>query len=501
MSLARPPSSHASLLERIRSNIHSYWPEWLTLCAFSALVAFAIPYHEPFADEAQAWQLARSLSLPVLFHSYLRYEASPGLWHFLLWILVHAHVTYTGMHWVCGGIAVGGASLLIFKSPFPRYIKLLLPFTCFLLFQFAIVARSYALVPILLFSIALCWKKNPALPLLLLGLLANTSLHAAVFSGGLAIVYLVEQLRKDRPEWARRRQILIGVIALLALWAFAIWTAWPPKDNAFFGSYTHGNQRFLFSALRSLFWGTCEPWILSFPYWIAIASLFAARRRLLYLLPVVFFAGFSGFSLANWWHVGLLTPLVITLLWITWPASFDKPSRREFIGRIAVVVMAIMQIFWSVNAIRFDHDNAYSPDLATAEFLRPLVQRGARVAVTYSDDPEGRGYRSVGILPYFDHNIFINLPDFFWSWSTRNPTEEMFLKTLPSGPSVVVVEVRSMHPEIPVNMLDPKIQLLDRSGYRFSHMFCGAMPMGFQIGEKNCHLIFQRVAGQQPTRK
>jgi hypothetical protein len=44
----------------IRKRIRWFWPEWTALSFYAALAAFAIPYHEPFADEAQAWQLARS---------------------------------------------------------------------------------------------------------------------------------------------------------------------------------------------------------------------------------------------------------------------------------------------------------------------------------------------------------------------------------------------------------------------------------------------------------
>ena len=111
------------------------WPEWTILSLYAVLVAFAIPYHEPWADEAQAWQLARSLSLPALFQTYIRYEGSPGLWYFLLWPLIRLHVSYTALHWICGTIAVGATALLVFKSPFPRYLKLVLPFTYFLLFR------------------------------------------------------------------------------------------------------------------------------------------------------------------------------------------------------------------------------------------------------------------------------------------------------------------------------------------------------------------------------
>jgi len=183
-------------LDAVRTELRLRWPEWTAISVFAAVVAFVIPYHEPWTDEAQGWQLARSLSLRSLFQTHIHYEATPGLWHFLLWILNRAHVSYAGMHWICGAIAVVAAGLLVFISPFPRYLKLTLPFTFFLVYQYAVIARGYLLVPLILFSIAVGWKKSPLVVAALLGLLANCALHAAAISGGLAIVYFVEELRK-----------------------------------------------------------------------------------------------------------------------------------------------------------------------------------------------------------------------------------------------------------------------------------------------------------------
>ena len=177
------------------------------------------------------------------------------------------------------------------------------------------MARSYVLVPGLLYLIAFFWKRSPLVLALLLGLLANVALHASVISGGLALVYLIEQVRSGGvKDPGRTRRYLLGALILFSLWAFAVWTAWPPKDNAFFASYDHGSRSLLWSAFTSLLWGTCEPTVLSIPFWIAIVAWFGARRKLFYLLPVLFFAAFSGLVLANWWHVGLLTPLLLCLL-------------------------------------------------------------------------------------------------------------------------------------------------------------------------------------------
>jgi hypothetical protein len=274
------------------SRIGKLLPECVALLAFATLVAATIPWHEPFADEAQAWQLARTFSLPELFQTYIRYEAAPGLWHFLLWIFIRLHVSYSGLHWICGAIATLAAAVLLFKAPFPRYLRLSLPFTYYLLFQYAVVARNYVLAPLLMFLIAACWRKSPLIVAVLLGLLANVSLHAATISGGFAILFLLEQLRSSDGRRERKTLLIWGALVVLCLYALAIWTAWPPHDLPL--SRFRGVSRPIVTAtIGALTVGICDPWLLGFVFWIAVAVCLRARRRMLYLLPAGLFAVFS----------------------------------------------------------------------------------------------------------------------------------------------------------------------------------------------------------------
>src|SRR5579863_3605114 len=160
---------------QIRSRVF----ETVILAVYAVLVASAIAHHEPWADEAQAWQLARYLSLHDLFFTYLHYEGHPILWFIVLRALNLLGVSYAGMHWMCGAIGVAGTALFLFYAPFPKYLKALLPFTYFLLFQYVVVGRSYVFVPPLLYLVAMQWRKNPLVLAVLLGLLANVEMHAA----------------------------------------------------------------------------------------------------------------------------------------------------------------------------------------------------------------------------------------------------------------------------------------------------------------------------------
>jgi len=65
--IAHPAQSAVSA--RPRRYLQSLWPEGTALCTYAFLLAIAIPFHEPWGDEAQAWQLARNLSLRSLFQT------------------------------------------------------------------------------------------------------------------------------------------------------------------------------------------------------------------------------------------------------------------------------------------------------------------------------------------------------------------------------------------------------------------------------------------------
>jgi hypothetical protein len=347
-------------------------------------------------------------------------------------------------------------------------------------------------VPGIMYLIAWRWKKSPVILALLLGLLANLALHAAVLSAALAIVYTMERLRAvDLRENESRRQLLFGALLLLGLYAFALWTAWPPHDLLL--SRVRGQSRsFLGCSIASLVWGLCQPWLLSIPFWGAIAVCLHARRSLFFLFPVVCFACFSGAVYANFWHVGLLTPLVLCLLWITWPAPGGSLSMQEHSGRAALTLLVATQILWSAYAIAYDHAYAYSPDRAAAQFLTPFVRSGASIAVTYLDEPEGnQAFDSVGILPYFDHNIFMNQPMSFWLWSSKNPTEAQFYIALRSRPQLIIAEERTHDKDMWTAAQKTKLELLTKAGYRMTNVFCGSMPERFELRESSCHVVFQ----------
>src|SRR5262249_1806498 len=124
---------------------------------------------------------------------HLRYEGTPGLWHALLHALIRVGIPYSGMAVVGGLAAAAGASLLPRFSPFPALVRCLLPFTFFVSYQYAVLARSYNLLAPFLFGAAILFPRRRERPLAfaaLLVLLSNASLHGFLIASGIGAVIL-----------------------------------------------------------------------------------------------------------------------------------------------------------------------------------------------------------------------------------------------------------------------------------------------------------------------
>ena len=467
-------------------------PEILALSGYVALLTYAIPRHEPWADEAQAWQLARSVPIQQLFTHFLREEGSPGLWHLLLAGLSWLHVTYSGYHWAAGIIATIGVALLIFVSPFPRSIRLALPFTFFFAFQYAVVARSYVLVPALMFCLALSWRRSPIVVALLLGLLGNVAAHVLMLSIGFAWVYLVEIWRGDRKVESRSHLYLAGGLVAI-LYSFALWTVLPhPSDLTYLEPY---QQQFglasklatwVIRAFLSVSFAVMKPGILAIPLWIFIALRFSNSGRQYYLLPIVTFAMFSA-NHVNFWHAGLVIPTVVTLFWIAWP-GIRQPQISSALT-ISVACFIVMQWGWTIYAVRY-HPYASAPE--TARFLAPRVTAGDNMALTYVDHDEMRAYNSIAIAPYFDHPIFLNQQSPFWLWRSNQNTPEQFKTAMAHNPSLVLAVFYGREKFDPAkHLIGPRMLFLRQQGYHLTHTFCAEKPEGFGWREETCDLVFE----------
>ncbi len=542
--------------------------EGISLAIYSLLLALCIPYHESWFDEAQAWMIARDSTLFDLFVHRLHYEGSPGLWHFLLWVAIRLGIPFLGMHVMAGCVAVLGAFVWLQYCPLPRVISLLMPFTFFLQYEYAVVARSYVLTPLFAYLLLALYQNRESSPMLFCivsGLFANCSLHMAAFSAGLAIIYASDRLRGKPSPLLAARKLLAPATVLVLFFVASAATAVPTAD----GSSTAANpvvetirksvssqavlpQRENRGELVSVTAEAVPPKQnpIAQAVWRAMsqgssgnaspAHHFVIDGRTIRHLLVVLTAATASVSTSNVLAIGFLCLLAVNLaqahLWITllpwlliqccnllvvgeahhfgllwialtcaiWGLSLEPvQSTRHLILRTALyvylLVLVILQIGWSVHALRGDVMSAYSGSQQTSAFLASLPPH-VRIAA-FDDD-------SITVNAYLPRSPYFNQHVDYWPFSRTKDPSLFLAQVIAEKPDVVSLKMSS--PDQPVMyqwvkmtnpgaiFVDPVLlKLLLADHYHETHRFCGHRYFRDSSESTDCRLIFEPISKSQ----
>jgi hypothetical protein len=218
------------------------WADAIALALFFAMGAYALHFHEKWDDEAQAWLIARDNSVWQIIRHRLHYEGAPPLWHLLLHLFHLAGGPYAGIGWFGLGIATAGMYVWLRWSPLPAVLRLLLPFTFFFQYQYAVISRSYVLIPVLTFSLCALFRRRQKILLFAFcaGLLASVSLQGFALSVSLVALFIREHFGAELRRYVKHRQRIAwpsparASAALFAIMACAaMYSAIPAPDLNF----------------------------------------------------------------------------------------------------------------------------------------------------------------------------------------------------------------------------------------------------------------------------
>ena len=190
--------------------------------------------HAMWRDELQAFMLAAASPTPLDLFANLKYEGHPGLWHLLLWVITRFTSDPIWMQVAHLLIALGIWALIWCASPFKPFEKLLLLLSYYLFWEYFVISRNYALGVLLgLGFVALCVRRPEQRfwPWVLLGLLANTSVYAAIWSFALAALFVF----RNRTAW---HALLPGAAIYLGVCVLAVATMIPAPGNSLHGTLT-----------------------------------------------------------------------------------------------------------------------------------------------------------------------------------------------------------------------------------------------------------------------
>lgn len=423
----------------------------ITLIIYLLGVCTVSFFHEPWFDEAQSWAIARSGTIKEILFEIPHYEGHPPLWHLIL-----APFAKLGAPYELSLAAVNiffmtlAVAVLLFKSPFPKLIRCLLPFNFFLFYQYGVVSRPYCILVLAIFLAAACYKnrnEHPVKYLLCLALMCAVHSYGIIIAGCLCIVWLIEifteykksgklaDILKDRRCW---------LMFCLLIFAMLVMAAIVPDENVYLGGKmsSETEKKFDFSCINILFCFVIfsDSIITSFFNYAGVPSEIASqipvivvsillvalfvtityrnKKLLTFLLPYGVLSIFGSFVYISPHHIGVITAFVIFVLWIIVDES-GKVLLPEYMNKISakigkklkVIVKAIaflpllIPIAWSCTSSYFDIRYPYWFDEA-ADFIKEY----------HLDDYKIMGYWQQVLNGEIDDDAFWNVDEADYMW-------------------------------------------------------------------------------------
>ncbi|MFP4355535.1 MAG: hypothetical protein ACLFUJ_10485 [Phycisphaerae bacterium] len=392
---------------RLHRQVRSAWLVGIW-AALAVLLAVNLYFHEMWRDELQALGVARAASNPVeLLTETIRYEGHPGLYHLVLWAgsrLTDSPNLLKVVNWVFCAATMG---LLLWRAPFPLWVRMALCCSYVLLYEFGTISRAYSLAALLAVGI-LClhpwqrrWKWLAGAGLIFL--LCQTSGYGAALAGALVAGMTIDHLRTHGYRGLGRICLLLALAGVSVVLAAA--QAFPPDDRHAVPSASGRNVQtvlrigglaaetfFPAPAFHVGYWRLNVYNAVAWPWLAILGGLLAGGFWLLWLwrlrkVPAAMWTLAIGAllmgSIAFWVlpgdkrHWGHLLLILVAGWWMGKAGGVDplaRPgSRRAGLLRGMLLVSLVLQVLAGLSASALDWFLPFSHSPRAAELIRRHV--------------------------------------------------------------------------------------------------------------------------------
>lgn len=428
--------------------------KYICFLFFIVLISVISFFHEPWYDEAQAWQIARCASLYDIFFTIPHFEGHPPLWHLILAPFAKLGLPYEFSLSFVNIIFMSAAVwLIIFKTKLPDIMKLTFPFTYFVFYQYGVVSRPYSVMALAFMLCAVFYKdkeKKPFRMVLSLMLLCAASAYGIVYAFLICIAWLIEIMKGKNffafvKDFVKSRTFYS--LLLLACFAFALLLMILPSKNSLVAvSKTEADvlsfvNNYLYTFLIMPFDATIGSvntadvnifredfinpayipyFILSFAIYVLLFIFAKKSRKTPLFLPFVLMPLFFGSVFLYCHHIGLFMLYLIFFVSVCFETYKPTVENTSAISGTTFFLMftyitIIVQLLWTIGSCALEITKKYysGRDIAkyisendlTDQYLLPMG------SVIKNGFDFSRSAYAVSVLPYFDQNIFPTVPE------------------------------------------------------------------------------------------
>lgn len=366
--------------------------------------------HEPWVDEAQSWIIARDANTSEIVWNIARYEGSFPLWHLTLRLFINLGLNYEHLYIVPIIISAIGLIVFLKKVEAPKFVKILLPFSYYIFYQYTIIARSYSYLLLAFSLIASTYKKRIKEPLkyvLALSFMSLISIHGMIISVILGIAFLIEIIKEKNIKKYIKELVVFAIIILLE-----VIVLWPRSDlyMTVAAAYTIPD---IIKSLVNMLIGNGSVIIkvyniISIIMFILLAiNLVKTKNKDLFITILVLF-GFMFVIRFGSHHSGILFLFVIFGIICKYDEIKIKNTNIDKIFMIVLIMYAACSIIPAIN----DYGHEYSGAKEMAEYIE---EKGCS-----KEEIFGFGYKTVAVQAYFKENIYKNRPETIYRWTISN---------------------------------------------------------------------------------
>lgn len=421
------PDVSANRATNLRKRLFTWFAEQRLHCiVFIAYVTVTVTvscFHEPWFDEAQAWLIARDCSWKELLTVRTHYEGHPPLWWMLLAIPAKLGMPYEiglkSLNLMCAALMIW---LLEFKTKLPELLKVILPFSYFLCYQYGVTSRPYALMIAAMLLIAINWNNRNTKPwpvILSMMLLCATSSYGLAIAGMLALNWTIQFLCGERSLIKNKQRfaglVLLLVFAIILLlnvlpapgtyhgdfdihgtattspaWV-SVFNTWlvMPSETLFTSTLSDGNMQFIALTPSELF----MPCVMSCLMWCFLIRICLRRKTASLLLTTYLGISVAFTAHLSMHHAGIILGFFIAILaidcdiekinsndWPQWIRNLNnrvmtllgpkKTERYLRFFKILGLIFMLVSVYWTASASICDIRYDYSSSRAVASFIK-----------------------------------------------------------------------------------------------------------------------------------
>jgi hypothetical protein len=425
---------------------------------FFAAVLLQVSHHVMWRDELRTWQIARDSSGLLSLGHNMRYDAVPFLWNSIVFVLTRFFDRPIGMQLVHAAIAAAVVFVVARWSPFSRTSIVLFAMGYFPLFEYAVIARSYALT-FLLIAIACALIAQPRVRMLWLAgvlfLLTQVSLWGPLFAGLLLTAGAAKAFLAERDSQTDTKTIAAAagiVVAGVALCLFQLLPGPGPSFTSAWHDIAWSRRiiRTIASVFRGLvpvptpgehFWNTNI--VDEFPIAQAIIGVgllgfigfvLAARpvAFAVFCVGAVSLVAFTGWEFRGATrHHGYLFMLAIAAFWLAaatplWRGS--RPTQERLRASCLATILAVNAIA-GLLAVATGFVYPFSATVAVAEFIKATYGDTVVIAAV-------RDYAAAPIAQWLDRPVYFPETGSYARYNTQDdrlrtqPTQDEILRQL-----------------------------------------------------------------------